>query len=300
MPRRNAPRETQLPRRRMATGRLPSTRRCAPRSGSTRSPSATRPARSPSRARSSSTKTASRTCWRRSPVGSSLCAIASREAAAIVGEHIEGRKDLELAEKNAAMTQDLFEHEAASRMALQQAQNDLAKARARVARTEEALRMLGLVGHDELPPVDAVRGRVPIVSPIAGVVIERKVTEGQFVQSDSTPILTVGNLDTVWVIGDLFERDLRLVSVGQTASITTAAYPGDRFQGRVNYISPAIDPATRTAKVRVSVDNPRGRLKPEMFAAIDLHVDAHERALTVPTAAIFTETGSSRSEEHTS
>ncbi|OLE85472.1 MAG: hypothetical protein AUF76_00620 [Acidobacteria bacterium 13_1_20CM_2_65_9] len=225
--------------------------------------------------------------------GQMLCAIGSREAAAVVGEHIEGRKDLELAEKNAAMTQDLFEHEAASRMALQQAQNDLAKARARVARTEEALRMLGLAGHDDLPPVDAVRGRVPIVSPIAGVVIERKVTEGQFVQSDSTPILTVGNLDTVWVVGDVFERDLRLVTVGQTASITTAAYPGDRFQGRVNYISPAIDPATRTAKVRVSVDNPRGRLKPEMFAAIDLHVDAHERALTVPTAAIFMETGRS-------
>ncbi|OLD18713.1 MAG: hypothetical protein AUJ01_07050 [Acidobacteria bacterium 13_1_40CM_3_65_5] len=225
--------------------------------------------------------------------GQMLCAIGSREAAAVVGEHIEGRKDLELAEKNAAMTQDLFEHEAASRMALQQAQNDLAKARARVARTEEALRMLGLAGHDDLPPVDAVRGRVPIVSPIAGVVIERKVTEGQFVQSDSTPILTVGNLDTVWVVGDVFERDLRLVTVGQTASITTAAYPGDRFHGRVNYISPAIDPATRTAKVRVSVDNPRGRLKPEMFAAIDLHVDAHERALTVPTAAIFMETGRS-------
>src|SRR5206468_2336680 len=148
--------------------------------------------------------------------------------------------------------QDLFEHEAASKIALQQAQNDLAKARARAARTEEALRVLGLAGQDDLARVD---GRLPIVSPIAGAVFERKVTEGQFVQSDSTPILTVANLDAVWVVGDLFERDLRLVGAGQAATITTSAYPGDRFQGRVNYISPAIDPSTRTAKVRVSVAN---------------------------------------------
>ncbi len=57
-------------------------------------------------------------------------------------------------------------------------------------------------------------GRVPIVSPIAGIVIERKVTDGQFVQSDSTPIITVADLSAVWIVGDLFERDLRLVKIG--------------------------------------------------------------------------------------
>ena len=222
--------------------------------------------------------------------GQTLCEISSREAAAAIGERIESLKDLELAEKNAAMIQDLFEHEAASKMALQQSQNDLAKARARVARTEEALRVLGLGGQDDLARVE---GRVPIVSPIAGVVFERKVTDGQFVQSDSTPILTVANLDAVWVVGDLFERDLRLVGIGQAAAITTSAYPGDRFEGRVNYISPAIDPSTRTAKVRVSVVNRAGRLKPEMFAAVELNVTGAERALMVPVAAIYTEAGRS-------
>jgi cobalt-zinc-cadmium efflux system membrane fusion protein len=223
--------------------------------------------------------------------GQTICALSSRDAAVAAGEHIESRKDLELAEKNAVMTHDLFEHEAASKMALQQAENDLAKARARVARTEEALHVLGLAAQDD---VAQFNGRVPILAPIAGVVIERRVTDGQFAPADGTPLMTVANLDTVWVIGDLFERDLRLVGRGQPATVTTGAYPGIRFEGRVNYISEAIDPASRTAKVRVSVANPGGRLKPEMYTVVALAVATDgQRALKAPADAIFTEDGRS-------
>jgi len=222
--------------------------------------------------------------------GQTICMLSSRDAAAAAGEHIESRKDLELAEKNVTMTEDLFEHQAASKMALQQAQNDLAKARARVARTEEALRVLGVAVQDD---VSRFNGRVPIRAPIPGVVIERRVTNGQFAPADGTPLLTVANLDTVWVIGDLFERDLRLVQRGQPAIVTTSAYPGERFEGKVNYISESIDPASRTAKVRVSVANPAGRLKPEMYASVALALAGDERAPTVPANAIFTEDGRS-------
>jgi len=222
--------------------------------------------------------------------GQTICMLSSRDAAAAAGEHIESRKDLELAEKNVTMTEDLFEHQAASKMALQQAQNDLAKARARAARTEEALRVLGVAVQDD---VSRFNGRVPIRAPIPGVVIERRVTDGQFAPADGTPLLTVANLDTVWVIGDLFERDLRFVRPGQPAIVTTTAYPGERFEGKINYISESIDPASRTAKVRVSVANPAGRLKPEMYAAVALTVAGDERAPTVPANAIFTEGGHS-------
>ncbi len=94
-------------------------------------------------------------------------------------------------------------------------------------------------------------------------------------------------------MGDVFERDLHLVNAGDAATITTTAYPGERFTGRVNYVSDVIDPLTRTAKVRVSVPNPRGRLKPEMFASIALGVGASSPALTVPASAVFTEDGHS-------
>jgi len=218
--------------------------------------------------------------------GDLLCDVNSRDAASAAGEYNEARKDVDLAEKTATMTEDLFAHDAASRMALQQAQSDLAKARARVARTEEALHVLGLSPSDDL---SRFNGRVPIVAPISGVVIDRKVTEGQFVQTDATPVMAIADLSTVWVMGDVFERDLRLVSLGQTAAIATAAYPGETFSGRINYISDAIDPATRTAKVRVSVANPDRRLKPEMFATVSLEVAARARAIVIPADAVFTE-----------
>ena len=219
-----------------------------------------------------------------------LCAISSRDATAVVGEHSESHKDLELAEKTAAMTQDLFDHEAASKIALQQAQSDLAKARARVARNDQALRLLGLQSEAD---IDRFDGRVRVVSPIAGSIIERHVTDGQFVQADSMPIIAVADASTVWVMGEVFERDLHLVAAGDEATITTTAYPGERFMGRVNYVSDVIDPMTRTAKVRVSVPNPRSRLKPEMFASIALGVGASSPTLTVPASAVFTENGHS-------
>ena len=148
--------------------------------------------------------------------------------------------------------------------------------------------MLGLNPRDDLAEFN---GRLPITAPLTGIVIDRRVTAGQFVQSDGTPIMTIADLSTVWVIGDVFERDLQRVSPGQTASITTAAYPGETFHGRVNYISDSIDAATRTAKVRVSVANPGGRLKPEMFASVSLDLEAHNRVMLVPADAVFTEDG---------
>jgi len=222
--------------------------------------------------------------------GQLLCAINSREAAAAIGEHVESHKDLELAEKTAAMTDDLFNHQAASKIALQQAQSDLAKARSRVARSEQALRLLGLLSETD---IDRFDGRVPVVSPIRGVVIERRVTEGEYVQSDSMPMMAVADLSTVWVMGEIFERDLHLVAVGDPATITTTAYPGEEFAGRVNHVSDVIDPMTRTAKIRVSVPNPGGRLKAEMFSSIALGVGRPDAVLTVPSRAVFTEGGHS-------
>ena len=220
--------------------------------------------------------------------GQTLCAINSRDATAAVGEHVESHKDLELAEKTAAMTQDLFDHQAASKIALQQAQSDLAKSKSRVARNEQALRVLGLATEAD---IDRFDGRVPVVSPIRGVVIERHVTDGQFVQSDSMPIMVVADLSTVWVVGDVFERDLSLVMNSDSTIITTTAFPGQQFTGRISYISDVIDPATRTAKIRVSVPNPRGRLKAEMFASIALDVGSSTPVLTVPPQAIFVDNG---------
>jgi len=133
--------------------------------------------------------------------------------------------------------------------------------------------------------------RIPIRTPLSGTVIERHVTEGQFVQPDSNPLLTIADLSSVWVLADIFERDLHRVQVGQKAEVRTEAYPDNQFVARVSYISEVIDPATRTVKVRFLVSNPGPRLKPEMFAAVTLFLDESVRGLTVPVKAVFNESG---------
>jgi membrane fusion protein, heavy metal efflux system len=222
--------------------------------------------------------------------GDVLFVLNSRDVAAATTDHLASHKDLELAQKTFAMTQDLFEHQAASRIALEQATSELAKAKARVAQTEEGLQVLGLDPHPEHDPT-TTQSQIPVRTPIDGTVIERSVTNGQFVGPENSALVTIADLSSVWVQGDIFERDLRHIAIGQYAEVTTAAYPTDRFGARVSRIGSVVDAQTRTAKVRLLVANPDGRLKPGMFASIALYLPDSGSALTVPARAVFVEDG---------
>jgi cobalt-zinc-cadmium efflux system membrane fusion protein len=225
--------------------------------------------------------------------GETLFVLSSREVAAAVADHVASHKDLELSEKTYAMTKDLFEHDAASRISLQQSESDLAKARAKVAQTEEVLRVLGF-DDQALENAAALPSRIAIRSPIAGTVTERTITNGQFVGSESTPLVTIADLSTVWVQADVFERDLHRIAAGQKADVTTAAYPDDHFGAEVARIGTVVDAQTRTAKMRFVVANPGVRLKPGMFTTAELHVPSQAGgALTLPAKAVFVENGKS-------
>jgi cobalt-zinc-cadmium efflux system membrane fusion protein len=215
-----------------------------------------------------------------------LFMVSSRDITAAVGDYIDSRKDLELSEKTYVMTKDLFENHAAAAISLRQAENDQAKARGKVARTQSTLKALGVDLQGE-----EITSLVPVRSPLQGTVIERKVTEGQFVTGDGTALITIADLSSVWIVADLFERDLPKVCVGQRAEVTTIAYPSERFKGQVERISDVVDSVTRTVKVRLLVPNADGRLKPEMFASILLFMKEAEPALTIPSHAVFIEGG---------
>ncbi len=219
-----------------------------------------------------------------------LFVLRSREVAAAIADHLASHKDLELAEKTFAMTQDLFEHEAASRIALQQSENELAKSRAKVEQTEEVLQVLGLDAHTEEDAAH-LQSRVPVRAPIGGTVIERTVTNGQFVGPENTPLLVIADLSTVWVEADVFERDLRHINAGQKADVAAAAYPNDHFSAQVARIGAVVDTQTRTAKVRFLVANPNARLKPGMYTSMSLYLPESSSALTLPAKAVFVENG---------
>ena len=218
--------------------------------------------------------------------GQDLFYINSREAAAAISEHLENHKDLELAEKHYALTKDLYDHQAASLVSLQQAEGDLAKAKARAARSVKVLQVLGLN-----PNETEMEARISVKTPLNGKVVERSVTEGQFVQPDSNPLMIIADLASLWVLADIYENDLHRIRVGQKAEVTTAAYPDERFMATISRISDVIDPTTRTVKVRFLVSNPAARLKPEMFASVKIFLNEAGTALTLPASAVFTENG---------
>jgi cobalt-zinc-cadmium efflux system membrane fusion protein len=217
-----------------------------------------------------------------------LLSVKSREVAALVTDLVHAQREQELAEKTYAMTKDLYEHQAAARIALQQAEGDLAKSKAQSARAEEALRVYGLDPKQVLE-TSGVRALIPVRAPIAGSIIERPVTPGQFVQGDNTPLITIADLSTVWVMVDVFESDLHLVHPGQRVEVTANAYPERRFGARVDRISDKVDSETRTIKVRLLVTNPGLLLKPEMFITASLVLSENTPGVTVPAKALFTE-----------
>jgi membrane fusion protein, copper/silver efflux system len=138
----------------------------------------------------------------------------------------------------------------------------------------------------ELERTGQVRRTLTLHAPSSGFVVERLVQAGQSVQAGDA-LYRLADLSRVWVEADVFEQDLRFVRVGESVAIEVAAYPGERFTGRVSYLYPEVRPDTRTARVRVELANPEGRIKPGMFATAHLEAPAAERAVLVPRDAVM-------------
>ena len=126
---------------------------------------------------------------------------------------------------------------------------------------------------------------VTIHSPIGGTVLKKNVDLQRYVAMGDN-LFDVADLSRVWVYLDVYERDIRFVKVGQQVHVTTDAYPGEAFPGRVTFIDPVLDANTRTVRVRTEFSNPSGKLKPNMFVKAGIVVPA-VHALTVPASAVL-------------
>lgn len=135
-----------------------------------------------------------------------------------------------------------------------------------VESAREKLRLLGLKEEQiaEIEKQDRPTDHMTIYAPLGGIVIEKLKQQGERVQLGER-IYTIADLTQVWVHLDAYESDLPWVRYGQDVTITTEAYPGEEFHGRIAFIQPVLNDKTRTVKVRVNVPNPNGKLKPDMF-----------------------------------
>ncbi|MFT6094975.1 MAG: Cu(I)/Ag(I) efflux system membrane fusion protein [Pseudohongiellaceae bacterium] len=140
---------------------------------------------------------------------------------------------------------------------------------------------------DQIKSEKSVFRNVTVYAPQGGVVAELGVREGQFVQPGN-PILSIGVLDEVWVIAEVFERQVSLVSEGDSVVMTLDYLPAQKWQGVVDFIYPTLDADTRTVAVRLRFSNPDRKLKPNMFAQITIqHSEEGELTLLVPNESII-------------
>jgi membrane fusion protein, heavy metal efflux system len=172
------------------------------------------------------------------------------------------------AESDFQRASELVERGAIARKDYLATQNDLAQARgaaeaARAAR-EQSLRRLELLG---LKPGE-FKQQVLVRAPITGKVLDVSVAPGEYRTDTTAPLMTIAQLDRVWIAAEVPEGSIRFVHVGQPGSITLIAFPGETVSGRVARIADVLDPQTRTVKVYAELPNPAGRLRPDMFGTL--------------------------------
>lgn len=137
----------------------------------------------------------------------------------------------------------------------------------------------------ELERTGKVMKTLPIHSPITGTVIKKEALAGAHVEPGEE-LYTIADLSRLWILADIYEYELSFVKVGQLAAVTLSYEPGIALTGRVGFIYPTLDPKTRTARVRFELDNPDEKLKPDMYANVELRVDLGTR-LAIPQEAVI-------------
>jgi cobalt-zinc-cadmium efflux system membrane fusion protein len=191
--------------------------------------------------------------------------------------------DAQAAERELSRQRELVEAHAGAQKDLDAAQSARDRAAAELARARQRARLFG-------GGTDRVSQEVTLRAPIDGEVVARSVSPGVEVSGQSAgssaELFTIGNIDTVWATADVFEMDLPRVKPGVPVSVSVVAYPGKLFQGRVEWISPVLDPVSRSAKVRASLRNDDRELLPEMYATLAISTRPR-KALTIPRSALL-------------
>src|SRR5438552_434324 len=221
--------------------------------------------------------------------GAPLAVIFSSELADAQTKYLSMRAMLEADHQKLERTQKLVALGSASRQELEEVTAVHTGHETEVAAARQRLLLLGLSADrvGKLESASQVVSEVTVSSPADGLVISRAVNPGQVINAGQE-LFVVTDLSTVWVIGDLYERDFSRVRVGSPATVTIASMPGRTLKGSVAYIDPRVDAPTRTAKVRVEVPNRGGDLRLGMFVTVSFETGAAERIIVVPRAAVQT------------
>ena len=225
--------------------------------------------------------------------GAPLLRIEASEYVQAQSDLLNAAATLKLARINEERKHAAYDSKGGSLQDWQQAQVDLAAAENASTSAANRLRILGKSDH-EIAAIETAKktdAATFVVAPIGGVVTDRQVGPGQYIQSGaSNPVFSIGDLSTVWLVADVPETDAPYIERGQTVEVRVLALPGQVFKAKLTAIGAQVDAVTRRVPVRATLANPDGKLKPHMFASFSIITSSGDsQAPSVPEEAIVRE-----------
>ena len=221
--------------------------------------------------------------------GQPLARLSSPELTAAQLSFLRALSSTKLAERSVERAQQLVTADVIGSAELQRREVELAVARAELRAATDQLRLIGLNDQmiQRLQETGALTSEVAITASRTGIVVERKVSQGQVAQPGD-PLFTVADLSNVWVVGALPEQDANSVQLNQQVEVEVSALGSQKLKGRIVFISDTVQQDTRTVPIRTAVENPRFELKPQMLATLHLN-GIYVKQLAVPSAAVVRE-----------
>ncbi len=217
--------------------------------------------------------------------GQPMLYVSSPDYSQLRANYLKARDAHSLAHKSYLRSQDLYAHHAIAERDLQAAESAEIQAQADLQAAEQSLKILGIPKPETLIE-NPTSPEVPLLAPIAGETVERLCAPGQVIQAGQTQCFTISDMNTVWILANVYENQLAYVHVGDPVTIKTDAYP-DVFHGRISFMGAALDPTSRTLQARIDTVNPGEKLKKDMFVTATVVAGQIKDALLVPDAAVL-------------
>jgi len=217
--------------------------------------------------------------------GDPMLYVASPDFSQLRTNYLKAKDAYALAQKAYARARDLYEHKAIAEQNLEQAESAEVQANGDLASAQAALKVMGITDPDALvkaPP----SFEVPVRAPISGAVVEQDVAAGQLIQPGATQCFMLSDISSVWVLVNVYQKDLPYVRVGDTVAIQTDTYP-EVFHGRISYVAASLDPNTRTLQARIETNNPGEKLKKDMYVVATVNAGTIANAIAIPDAAVL-------------
>jgi cobalt-zinc-cadmium efflux system membrane fusion protein len=217
--------------------------------------------------------------------GEAMMYVASPDYSQLRTNYLKAKEAYVLAQKADARARDLYQHKAIAEQNVEQADAAEVQAGGDLAAAQAALKVMGIIDPDDLVKAPA-SFEVPVKAPIDGLVVEQDVSAGQLIQPGTTQCFMVSDIRTVWVLVNVYQKDLPYVRVGDPVTIQTDTYP-DVFHGRIAYVAASLDPSTRTLQARIETNNPGEKLKKDMYVVASVDAGTIPHAIALPDAAVL-------------